>query len=57
MKAVEPHDDDADNYQKETEKNKDAAEVRHTAYLLDGGEQSRCFAKKLCWLTWFGEDP
>jgi hypothetical protein len=47
MKAVEPQDYDADNHQEETEKNKDTAEVRHTAILLDGGQQSCCFAKKL----------
>jgi hypothetical protein len=31
MKAVEPQNYNPDNYQKETKKNKDAAEVRHTA--------------------------
>jgi hypothetical protein len=48
VKAVEPQDYDADNYQEETKKNQGPSEVRHIGkILLACGQQSRCFAKKV----------
>jgi hypothetical protein len=55
IEAGKPNDHYPDDYQEEAKKNKDAAQVRHTAIRLDGSEQSGCFAKKLWGLAWFGQ--